>query len=88
MHSLHFTEVLDFVTSQTTSKLLGIGSEKWSRSDVKTVKYGKQASISGQSLEKRAILYTSTMLEEAQLLRNSNAPKYPDHDVFGNNDLK
>ncbi len=87
MHSLPFTEVLGFVACQTTSKRLGIGSAERAWSDVKTIKNGKRANLGGGSLEKRAILYTTAKLEEAQLLRNS-IEKDPDYDVFGDDDLK
>ncbi len=59
MHSLLFTEVLGFVTCQTTSKHLEIGSAEQSWSNVKIIKNGKRAHIGDESLEKRAILYTS-----------------------------
>lgn len=88
MHSLPFTEVLGFVACRTTSKRLGIGSAERSWSDVKTIKNGKRASIGGETLEKRAVLYTSAKLEEAQLLRNFGSPKDPDYDMFGDDDLK
>ncbi len=88
MHSLPFTEVIGFVACQTTSKRLGIGSAERSWSDVKTIKNGKRANIGGETLEKRAILYTSAKLEEAQLLRNSSLTNDPDYDVFGNDDLQ
>ncbi len=58
---------------------------------MKTIKNGKRANVGDESLEKRAILYTSAKLEEAQLLRNSDASKYQkisDYDLFGDNDLK
>ncbi len=69
-------------------KRCGIGSAEQSWGNVKTVKNGKRAIIGGESLEKRAVLYTSAKLEEAQLLRNSDASKDSDYDMFGNNDLK
>ncbi len=87
MHSLPFTEVLGFVACRTTSKRLGIGSAEQSWSDVKNIKNGKRSNIGGGSLEKRAILYTTAKLEEAQLLRNSSA-KDSDYDVFDDDDLK
>ncbi len=61
---------------------------EWSSSDVKTIKNGKQANIGGESMNKRAILNTSTKLEKDQLLRSLDSSKDPDYDVFGNNDLK
>ncbi len=85
MNSLPFTEVLGFVTCQTTSKCLGIGSAEWSWSNVKTI---KRANIGGETLEKRAILYTSAKLEEAQLMRNSGSSNETDYDVFSNDNLQ
>ncbi len=55
---------------------------------MKTIKNGKWANIGVESLEKRAILYTSTKLKEAQLLRNSDSSYDPDYNVFGDDDLK
>ncbi len=78
MHSLPFTEVLGFVACPTTSKCLSIGSAERSWSVVKTYKNGKRANIGGETLEKRAILYTSVKLEEAQIMRNSNTLNNPD----------
>ncbi len=37
---------------------------------MKTIKNDKQANISNESLEKKAIMYTSAKLEEAQIQRN------------------
>ncbi len=88
MHSLPFTEVLGFVTCRTTPKCLGIGSAEQSWSDVKTIKNGKRANIGRETLEKRAILYTSAKIEEAQLMRNSGSSNDPDYDVFSNDDLQ
>ncbi len=88
MHSLLFIKVLGFVTCQTTSKCLGIGSAERSWSDVKTIKNGKRVNIGGETLEKRAILYTSAKLEESQLLRNSTSSNDPDYDVFGDDDIQ
>ncbi len=87
MHSLPFTEVFGFVACQTTSKHLGIGSAEQSWSDFKTIKNGKRKNIHGESLEKRAILYTSTKLEEAQLLRNLDLSNDSDYNMFGDNNL-
>ncbi len=55
---------------------------------MKTIEYGKRANIDGETLEKRAILYTSAKLEEAQLLRNSGSSTDPDYNVFGDDDLQ
>ncbi len=44
--------------------------------------------VNGELLEKLAILYTSTKLEETQLLRNLDASKDHDHDLLSNDDFK
>ncbi len=88
MHSLPFTEVLGFVAYQTTSKRLSVSSAERLWSNAKTIKNGKRANIGGETLEKRAILYTSAKLEEAQLMRSSNVSNDPDYNVFGNYDLQ
>ncbi len=88
MHSLPSAEVLGFVACQTMSKHLGIGSAEQSLSNVKTIKNGQRANIGSESLEKRAILNTSTKLEEAQLLRNIDSSKASNYDVFSHDDLK
>ncbi len=62
--SFHLQMYLIFAC-QTMSKHLVKGSAEQSWIDVKTIKNGKQANIGGESLEKRAILYTSEKLEEA-----------------------
>ncbi len=61
---------------------LGIGSTEQSWSDVKAIKNGKQADFGSESLEKRIIYYTSSKLDEAQILRNLDASNNPDHDMF------
>ncbi len=55
---------------------------------MKNIKNGKWANIGGEPLEKWAILYISANLKEAQLLRNSDGLNDPNHDVFGDDDLK
>ncbi len=82
------TEVLGFVACQTTSKHLGMVSAEQSCSNVKTIKNGKRANIGSESLEKRAILYTSTKLEEAQLQRNLDSSNDPDYNLFVDDYLK
>ncbi len=55
---------------------------------MKTIKNGKRVNFSGESLEKRTILYTSAKLKEVQLSRSLESLKDPENDVFGDNDLK
>ncbi len=73
---------------QTMSKHLLIGLVEQSWSNVKTIENDKRENIGVESLEKRAILYTSAKLEEAQLLRNCDSSKDSDYDVFGDDDLR
>ncbi len=64
---------------------MGIGSGERAWSDVKLIKDRKRSSLSGDSLEKRAILFTSAHLEEARLLRSDNG----NHgDMFVDNDIR
>ncbi len=55
------------VAGRTTSKCLGIGSAEQSWSDMKQIKDRKKSNRGGTSLEKQAILYSSTRLNEAQI---------------------
>ncbi len=55
---------------------------------MKTIKNGKRANRGGESMQKRAILYTSTKLEESQLLRNLDLSIDSDYGMFGDYDLK
>ncbi len=55
------------MTCRVTSKRLGIGAGERSWSDVKMIKDGKRSNLSGDSLEKQAILYLSAQLEEARI---------------------
>ncbi len=55
---------------------------------MKTIKNGKRATICGESMEKRTILYTSAKLEEAQSLRNLDLSNDSDYGMFGDDDLK
>ncbi len=50
-----------------TSKHFGIGAGERSWSDVIMIKDGKRSKLSGDSLEKQAILYTLAHLEEARI---------------------
>ncbi len=86
LYSLPYTKVLGFVACHTTSKQPGISAAERSWSDVKQIKDGKQSNLGGGSLEKRAILYSSTRLNEAKI--RANHCEDGENDVFGNDDIK
>ncbi len=86
MYSLPYTCILGFVACRVTSKRLGIGAGERSWSDVKMIKDGKRSNLSGDSLEKQAILYTSAHLEEARICSehkcsNDSGDKFTDDNV-------
>ncbi len=86
MYSLPYTHVLGFVAFRVTSKHLGIGAGERSWRDVKMIKDGKRSNLSVDSLEKRAILYTSAHLEEARICSehkcsNDFGNKFTDEDM-------
>ncbi len=84
--SLPYTKILGFVACHTTSKQLGIGASERSWSDVKQIKDGKWSNLGSESKEKRAKLYSSARLDEAQIrVSHSNDGE---SDVFGNDDIK
>ncbi len=76
--------LLGFVDCRATSKTLGIvlGEHAWS--DVKQIMNGKRYHLTGNSLEKREILFTTANLEEAWLLCNVKAFL---GDMFGDDDI-
>ena len=68
-YSLPYTFVLGFVGCRTTSKGGGIGACERNWGDVKCVKTGKRSHMSGESTEKRAILYSSALVNTARVRR-------------------
>ncbi len=86
LYSLPNTNVLGFVACHVTSKRLGVGSAERSWADVKQIKDGKRSNLGGTSLEKRAILFTSAKLREANITQN--ATNYDNSDFFGDDDMK
>jgi len=86
LYSLPYTSVLGFVACRVTSKRLGVGSAERSWADVKQIKDGKRSNLGGTSLEKRAILFTSAKLREANITQN--ATNYDNTDFFGDDDIK
>ena len=86
MYSLPYTRVLGFVACRVTSQRLGIGAGERSWSDMKMIKDRKRSNLSGDSFEKRAILYTSAHLEEARIRSkhecgNELGDKFTDEDM-------
>ena len=65
-HSLPYTYVLGYVACRVTSKTLGIGPCERSWGDVKNIKTGKRSHISGETVEKRTILYSSALMNTAR----------------------
>ena len=78
-------KVLGFVACRFASKRMGIGSGSCAWSDVKQIKDGKRSNLSGDSLKKRAILYTTAHLEEACSLHTDKASH---GDMFGDHDIR
>lgn len=89
-HALKFTKVLGFVGCRVTSKGLGMGACERSWGDVKTIKTGKRAHISGASIEKRSILYTTACIEAARIRRKEfeKIDARGDTAMFGDDDIK
>ena len=68
-HSLLYTKVLGYVACRVTSKCLGIGACERSWGDVKSIKSGKRSHIGGDSIQKRSIIYTTALLDQARARR-------------------
>jgi hypothetical protein len=60
--------VLGFVACHVTSKLCRIGPAERSWGGVKQVKDGKRSHLSGESTEKRTVLFVSSKISHAQIL--------------------
>ena len=61
-YSLPYTTVLGYVACRVTSKLCGIGPAERSWGGVKQVKDSKRSYLSGESTEKRSILFVLSIL--------------------------
>jgi hypothetical protein len=59
--------VLGFVACRVTSKLCGIGPAKRIWGGVKQIKTRQRSHLSGESTEKRTILYISSKIEQARI---------------------
>ncbi len=86
-YSVPHTRVLGFVACRVCSKRLGIGAAERSWSDVKSIKCNKRSNLGGESLEKRAILYTTARLNEAKISRDVMGTVVSS-EGFGDDDLK
>jgi hypothetical protein len=88
-HSLNYTVVLGFVACRVCSKTLGIGPCERSWGDFKNIKTGKRSHLSGESTEKRAIIYSTALMDMARLERNEREKAdVTDHNMFGDHDMK
>ncbi|KAL7553443.1 hypothetical protein ACHAWF_016726 [Thalassiosira exigua] len=65
--SLPYTEVLGVMGCRYTSKQTGIGPCESVWGDVKKAKSGKRTHLSGDAVEKQAVLYTTARISEARI---------------------
>ena len=70
-YSLPYTKVLGFVACRVTSKNGGIGVCERNWGDVKQIASGKRFSLSGASIEKRAIIYTTACVKESRIKKET-----------------
>ena len=84
-YSLPWTKVLGFVACRVTSKNGGIGVCERGWGDVKYIADGKRFNL-GESIEDRAIIYTTARLKEARI-RNEVAKPNDGEVGFEDNDL-
>jgi hypothetical protein len=68
-YSIPYTTVLGCVACRVTSKLCGIGPAERSWGAVKQIKTGQRSHLSGESTEKRSIIYVSSKIEQARIHR-------------------
>jgi hypothetical protein len=73
-YALPYTKVLGFVGCRVTSKTLGIGPCERSWGALKSIKTGQRLQINGESIEieKRTILLTTGLLNNARIERQAN----------------
>ena len=86
-YSLDMTTVLGFVACCVTSKNAGIGMCERNWGDVKEIKSGKRAGLSGDSTEKRALVYTTARAKEGRLRTLSRENKEEENVEFEDQDL-
>jgi hypothetical protein len=63
---------LGFVACHTTSKTLGVGPCEQNWAAVKNIQTGKRVNLGGESVEKRAVLYASALINDARVKRKEN----------------
>ena len=81
------TTVLGFVAYRVTSKNDGIGMCEWNWRDAKEIKSGKRSGFSGDSTEKRALIYTTARVKKARLMTLARENKKEDNVEFEDQDL-
>ena len=86
-YSLHYTKVLGFVGCRVTSKNSSIGMCERNWGDVKEIKSGKRSGLSGESTEKRALIYTTARVKEARLRMQARETRRADNVDFEDQDL-
>jgi len=88
-YSLPYTTVLGFVGCRVTSKLCGIGAAERSWGGVKNIKTGKRSHMSGESTEKRSILYVSAKIQQSRIMcdRFEKLDATENNAMFGDDDI-
>ena len=60
---------------------------EWNWGDIKEIKPGKRSGLSGDSTERRALIYTTDRVKEAHLRKLARQDKNEDNIVFEDQDL-
>lgn len=89
-YSLPYTAVLGFVGCRTCSKEGGIGAAERAWGCVKHIKSGKRSNLSGRTVEKRAVLYTTARINDARIEREAmeKIDAVGPNAMFGDDDFK
>ena len=87
-YSLPYTDVLGFVACRVTSKVLGIGPCERGWGDVKTIKTGMRSHMSGDSVEKRTILYSTALVNQARIKREQDEKLGSEGSMFCDEDMQ
>jgi hypothetical protein len=89
-YSFPYTIVLRYVGCRVTSnKLCGIGPAERSWGGVKNIKTGKRSHMSGESTEKRSILYVSAKIQQSRIMcdRLEKLDAKENDAMFGDDDI-
>ena len=88
-YSMRQTLVFGFVACRVTNKLCGIGAAERSWGGVKQIKDGKHSHFSGESTEKRSILFVSAKITQSQMKsdRVEALDAKVHNDLFGDDDI-